>query len=74
VTGVQTCALPISSELRAREVAGFIMNKGGIKEERLILHEMGEDNPLATNDDENEGREFNRRVELRLIYLIRPNN
>ena len=39
----------------------------GIDPERMVVKGYGESTPLSTNDDEEEGRELNRRVELRVI-------
>jgi len=57
------------SKRRANQIAIYLKEKSNMKDERLILQGYGENFPLATNDDELEGRELNRRVELQLIYL-----
>lgn len=41
--------------------------KEGIAESRISVIGMGSDKPLATNDQEKEGRELNRRVEFKFI-------
>ena len=52
------------SERRAKAVALYLIEKG-IAKSRVIAKGYGEDKPIASNDDETEGRELNRRVELR---------
>jgi|GEM_PF-650867 len=54
------------SERRAKAVALYLIEKG-IEKSRVIARGYGEDSPIASNDDETEGRELNRRVELRKI-------
>lgn len=54
------------SERRAQTVVDYLI-KQGISPGRLIAKGYGESNPLASNDDEREGREFNRRVEFKII-------
>ena len=39
----------------------------GITASRLQTKGFGELNPLASNDDEKDGRELNRRIEITLI-------
>ncbi len=58
------------SKRRAGQIAKYFKEKSGMKDERLIPQGFGEKYPLATNDDEFEGRELNRRVELQLIYFM----
>lgn len=53
------------SQLRANAVKNFLTSKG-IDARRIIAVGYGEDKPLASNDDEVEGREINRRVEFRI--------
>jgi len=43
------------------------MVKEGIDAGRISVIGMGSDKPLATNDQEKEGRELNRRVEFKFI-------
>ncbi len=51
---------------RAQAIVDFLINEG-IEAGRLIAQGYGEEDPLATNDDEAEGRELNRRVEMRIL-------
>lgn len=54
------------SEKRAREVANFILTRTNIDESRLRIIGMGSREPQSDNDTEN-GRALNRRVEVSLI-------
>lgn len=54
------------SELRARAVMNWLIEKG-ISKERLVSKGYGETQPMATNDDEFEGRELNRRIEITVL-------
>lgn len=54
------------SQQRANAVVAYLTNKG-IDVRRLTAVGYGEEKPLASNDDELEGRELNRRVELKII-------
>jgi len=54
------------SYLRAQAAAHYLIDLG-ISVQRLQVIGTGEALPLASNDDEKEGREFNRRVEVTLI-------
>ena len=54
------------SQSRANAVVGYLTNKG-IDARRLTAVGYGEEKPLASNDDESEGRELNRRVEFRIL-------
>lgn len=51
---------------RAEMVKSRLMNMG-IVEDRLTIKAYGESTPLSSNDDEEDGRELNRRVEIRVI-------
>jgi len=51
---------------RAQAIVDFLIDEG-IAMERLVAKGYGEDDPLASNDDEAEGRELNRRVEMRIL-------
>ena len=51
---------------RAERVKAAIV-KADIPEGRISVIGVGSDKPLATNDQEKEGRELNRRVEFRFI-------
>jgi len=54
------------SHKRAESVVAFLVNKG-IDPKRLIAKGYGETKPLASNDDEENGRELNRRIEVAVI-------
>jgi len=51
------------SHLRAQRAAHYVLDKG-IPAHRIHITGKGEAEPLASNDDELEGRELNRRVEI----------
>jgi outer membrane protein OmpA-like peptidoglycan-associated protein len=51
---------------RANAVRSFLVSKG-IDARRVKTVGYGEDKPLASNDDEQEGRSLNRRVEFRVL-------
>ncbi len=53
------------SQRRANAVKNFLVNKG-IDSRRIVSVGFGEEKPLASNDDEAEGREINRRVEFKV--------
>ncbi len=53
------------SQRRANAVKDFLVNKG-IDSRRINAKGYGEERPLASNDDEIEGREINRRVEFKV--------
>ena len=53
------------SQRRANAVKNFLVNKG-IDARRIVARGYGEERPLASNDDEIEGREINRRVEFQV--------
>lgn len=54
------------SELRARAVKTYFINNG-ISADRITTQGFGETKPLVSNDDDKEGRQYNRRVEFRII-------
>jgi outer membrane protein OmpA-like peptidoglycan-associated protein len=54
------------SQRRANAVKSFLTSKG-IDTRRIKAVGYGESKPLASNDDEAEGRQFNRRVEFRVL-------
>jgi outer membrane protein OmpA-like peptidoglycan-associated protein len=54
------------SYLRAQAAAHYLIDQG-ISVQRLQIIGNGELQPLASNDDEKDGRELNRRVEVTLI-------
>lgn len=51
------------SQARANAVMLWLINNG-ISKERMTAKGYGESDPLASNDDEKEGRELNRRIEI----------
>ena len=53
----------VISQLRADAVKAYLV-KNGIKSDRIIAKGYGEASPMASNDDEREGRELNRRIEI----------
>ncbi|ELR70395.1 outer membrane protein [Fulvivirga imtechensis AK7] len=54
------------SQRRANAVKDYLVQKG-IDSRRIKAVGYGEERPLASNDDEKEGRELNRRVEFKVI-------
>ena len=54
---------------RAKAVVDVLKSRG-IPSERIKAVGYGEDRPMASNDDEREGRELNRRVEFEVIKFI----
>ncbi|MEM9671777.1 MAG: OmpA family protein [Bacteroidota bacterium] len=54
------------SQKRAQAIVDYLIEQG-ITTERLAARGYGEADPIASNDDEAEGRELNRRVELRVL-------
>ncbi|MGK7394728.1 MAG: OmpA family protein [Candidatus Cyclobacteriaceae bacterium M3_2C_046] len=54
------------SQMRANAVVDYLTNKG-INRQRLRAEGYGEEKPLASNDDEKDGRELNRRVEFTVL-------
>lgn len=54
------------SQKRAQSVVNWLVAKG-IDKGRMVWKGYGEEVPLATNDDETEGRELNRRTEFKVI-------
>jgi len=54
------------SQRRANAVKSFLTSKG-IDTRRIKAVGYGEDRPIASNDDEREGRELNRRVEFKVL-------
>ena len=53
------------SHLRAQTAAHYVLDQG-VHADRIHIVGKGETEPLASNDDETEGRELNRRVEITL--------
>lgn len=56
----------VLSQKRAQAIVNYLIEEG-ISTERLNARGYGETDPIASNDDESEGRELNRRVELRVL-------
>lgn len=56
----------ILSERRAQAVYKYLEDKG-IDGNRLTIIGYGKDRPMVSNDDEDEGRELNRRVEFKIL-------
>lgn len=54
------------SKQRAQSVIDFLVNKG-VEKTRLKANGYGQERPIASNDDEKEGRELNRRIEVRVL-------
>lgn len=54
------------SERRAQVVVDYLL-KTGVNPQKIVAKGYGESEPIASNDDEMEGRELNRRVEFRVI-------
>ncbi|WP_291723746.1 OmpA family protein [Bernardetia sp.] len=54
------------SKQRAQSVINFLVEKG-VSKDRLKANGYGQERPIASNDDEKEGREFNRRIEVRVL-------
>lgn len=54
------------SQKRSESVVNFMVRLG-IDASRLVPKGYGEERPLASNDDEREGREFNRRIEFEIL-------
>lgn len=57
-----------ASHQRAQRLKHYLVQQG-IAAERLLVHFRGESEPLASNDDEREGRELNRRIEF---FVLMP--
>lgn len=51
---------------RAKKVKNWLINLG-VDPERILATGYGDTRPLSTNDDETDGRELNRRVEIRVV-------
>lgn len=56
----------VLSKERAKSVIDFLVEKG-IEKTRLKANGYGQEKPIASNDDEKEGRELNRRIEVRVL-------
>lgn len=55
------------SERRAKAVLSYLTTYHDLPEERFTTKGYGETQPIASNDDEKEGRELNRRIEAKLV-------
>ncbi len=56
----------ILSKKRAQSVKTFLV-QNGIEDDRLLVMGHGQERPLVSNDDEEEGRALNRRTEIEVI-------
>jgi type IX secretion system PorP/SprF family membrane protein len=54
------------SENRAKSVVDYLKSKG-IGTDRISFKGYGDKEPVATNDDEKDGRELNRRIEMKIL-------
>ena len=54
---------------RANAVAKYL-TKSGISPDRLAVEAYGSTRPIVSNDDEQEGREINRRIEITMIRIL----
>ncbi|MBT33336.1 MAG: hypothetical protein CMO01_27045 [Thalassobius sp.] len=54
------------SERRAKSIALYLIERG-VDKSRIIATGYGESQPIASNDDEKDGRELNRRVEIKKV-------
>lgn len=61
------------SEQRAKAVQDYLI-QNGIEPGRLSFIGFGETKPLVSNDDEEDGREINRRVEFTVVESTARNN
>ncbi len=58
------------SEARARTIVAYLVDRWGIDPSRLVATGYGETQPLVSNDNPT-GRTLNRRVEFRVVEIIR---
>jgi outer membrane protein OmpA-like peptidoglycan-associated protein len=61
----------ILSLKRAQSVVDYLI-KNGIDASRVKAVGYGEERPLVSNDDEEEGREINRRTEIEVVEVTQP--
>ena len=54
------------SQARAQAIVDYLVAQG-VTVEQLQAKGYGEEDPIASNDDEKDGRELNRRVEMRVL-------
>ena len=59
------------SQRRAQLLKKYLVEKG-IASERILVHYRGEEEPLASNDDDRDGRELNRRSEFIVLMPANP--
>ncbi len=64
-TGTASSNLILSKQ-RAQSVIDYLV-KNGVEKTRLQANGYGQQRPIASNDDEKEGRELNRRIEVRVL-------
>jgi type IX secretion system PorP/SprF family membrane protein len=57
----------ILSQKRAEAVVFYLVKRRKIDKSRLVAKGYGDTRPVASNDDEEDGRELNRRIEVKLI-------
>jgi len=56
------------SDKRAKAVKNYLVGKGIISS-RLEAIGYGDTRPIASNDDEEDGRELNRRIEVQILEM-----
>jgi len=56
------------SKRRAQAIVNYMI-RDGQSEGRFLVEGYGEDKPMASNDDEEFGRELNRRVEFKVLQF-----
>ena len=64
---IGTAAYNLTLSKRRAEAVKDFLTKKGIDARRIMAVGFGKSRPLASNDDEEEGRELNRRVEFKVI-------
>lgn len=64
---IGTAAYNLTLSKRRAEAVKDFLTKKGIDARRITAVGFGKSRPLASNDDEEEGRELNRRVEFKVI-------
>jgi outer membrane protein OmpA-like peptidoglycan-associated protein len=64
---IGTAAYNLALSKRRAEAVKDFLTKKGIDARRITAVGFGKSRPLASNDDEEEGRELNRRVEFKVI-------
>jgi outer membrane protein OmpA-like peptidoglycan-associated protein/tetratricopeptide (TPR) repeat protein len=61
----------VLSQRRAQAVVDYVVQKG-ISKARITAKGYGEERPIASNDDDKEGRALNRRVEFKVLRKAGP--